>query len=187
MLRATFLLAALAAGPLGASAQADDCCCRCGNHCGVRKVCRLVCSTEEISTYCYGCKCEDICLPGKSCRGCLHSECVCGEDCPENCCEHRPSCHLEWFDWRPSCAKVRTVKKLVKYKLTREIPSWKWVVEEVCCDCCPAHCCEEGLSPGDPQIEVAPPEMHDEAPVPPAPVAPQARRQPNRATQAWEE
>jgi len=187
MFRATFLLAALAAGLLNATAQAGDCgCCNCGNHHGVRKVCRLVCDTKEISTYCYGCKCEDICLPGKSCRGCLHSDCVCGEDCPEDCCDHRPLCHLEWFDWKPSCAKVRTVKKLVKYELTREIPSWKWVVEEVCCDCCPQDCCEPGMYPGDPEIEVAPPAGPD-APFDEAPLPPQANRHPNRLTQAWEE
>ena len=41
--------------------------------------------------------------------------------------------------WQPGCyADIRTVNKLVKYEVTKKVPTYKWVVE-YCCDQC---CCE---------------------------------------------
>ncbi len=126
------------------AALAGDCCCECGHdNCGVRKVCRLVKETKKIEKICYGCECADICLPGKSCRGCLH----CEDNCAEGCCtagsskEQKPDCSFSWFDWSPTCAKVVTKKKLTKFIMVKEVPSWKWKVEEVCGNCCPDHSC----------------------------------------------
>ena len=145
---------------LSQSATAGDCCCECGNsNCGVRKVCRLVKETKKIEKICYGCECEDYCLPGKSCKGCLNSESTCDDECGDCCtkscdsCEckdHKPACCLCWFDWTPTCAKVKTRKKLVKYVVTKEIPSWKWKVEEVCAGCCPDNSCTGGADGGVP-------------------------------------
>ena len=145
-------------------ATAGDFCCLCGHDDGVRKVCRLVCDVDYVVTHCYGCKCEDRCLPGRICRGDRHAECVELDHSVAHCCNRSPMCRLTWFDWRPTCASVRTVNRLVKYELVREVPSWRWVVEDVCCDCCPAECCEEGLQPGDPPVEVIPPDSTTDRP-----------------------
>jgi hypothetical protein len=41
--------------------------------------------------------------------------------------------------WQPSCSgDIRTVNKLIKYEVTKKVPTYKWVVE-YCCDQC---CCE---------------------------------------------
>ena len=128
---------------------AGDCCCKCGHdNCGVRKVCRLVRETKKIEKICYGCECADICLPGKSCRGCLNCEDNCAEACgsTEPCGkEQKPDCSFSWWDWTPSCAKVVTKKKLTKYALVKEVPSWKWKIEEVCENCCPDQSCTAAI------------------------------------------
>jgi hypothetical protein len=185
---ATFAMAV--SGMLAQTAAAGDCCCSCGDNCGVRKVCRLKESTKKIEKVCYGCECEDYCLPGKSCRGCLNVENTCDDGCSDSCgCESgcatckvggkesKPWCCLEWFDWKPSCAEVRTRKKLVKYVLTKEVPSWKWEVEEVCSGCCPSGGCSVGAdgmeveTPTADQIESA---EEADAPIPAPPTAKQA-------------
>jgi len=146
------------------AAWACDGCCQCGNNCGVRKVCRLVCEKKKIETVCYGCECEDYCLPNKACRGCLNSEAVCTGDCDKDCCAQGPLCCLEWFDWSPTCAKMFHRKKLTKYIVVKEVPSYKWKVEEVCNNCCPDCGCDAGADgvqverPKDlPEGDVAPP------------------------------
>lgn len=88
----------------------SDCCCHCGCHSNLQKVCRLVCDTRKVTETHYGVKCEDICLPGTS---------------------HKCGC-----EWIPSCGKVKTVKKLTKYETTKEVPTYKCVVETVCRNCC---------------------------------------------------
>ncbi len=118
------------------AAWAGDRCCQCGNDCGVRKVCRLVCEEKKVEEICYTCECEDYCLPPPSHRGCLHEDHICVEtDCES--CERSPRCRIEWFDWTPKgCAKLRTRNKLVKYVVEKKVPSYKWVVEDLCDDCC---------------------------------------------------
>lgn len=90
-------------------AVAGDCC----NHCGCTqnfvKVCRVVCETRKVTEHCWRCVCEDYCMPGKS------EKCGCS--------------------WIPSCGKVRTRKKLIRYTITREVPVYKCVVEYRCCNC----------------------------------------------------
>ena len=171
-LKSAMLLGLLAA-LINQPALGGDCCCsECGCNDGVRKVCRLVCETKKIETVCYGCECEDFCLPGKSCRGCLNSEEVCAEGCSEDCCAHKPLCNLEWFNWTPGCAKVHNRKKLVKYIVVKEVPSYKWKVEEVCAGCCPDSACAMGAD-GVPVERAADASELENAPAPPGgPVAP---------------
>jgi hypothetical protein len=37
--------------------------------------------------------------------------------------------------YQPTCAQVRTKRVLVKKEIEKEVPAYKWVVEEVCCQC----------------------------------------------------
>ena len=162
-------LLAVASTALGsAAAWACDHCRECGGDCGVRKVCRLVCEEKEIEDVCYGCECEDYCLPGKSCRGCLHSEDVCvGDCCKKDCCTHRPWCCLEWFSWKPTCAEIATKKKLVKYVVVKKVPSYKWKVEEVCSQCCPQAACDIGADGLEVQRPTEVPGADEAPPAPP--------------------
>lgn len=94
-------------------------CARCGCTHGVHKYCRLVCEEKEVKHVCYSSVAEDFCVPGRSIP--------CGEACDG--CEH-------YTVWQPTCARVRTRHKLVKHEVVTRRPSWKWVVEELCGDCC---------------------------------------------------
>jgi hypothetical protein len=40
-----------------------------------------------------------------------------------------------WTEWVPGCATIRTRKKLMKQTITKTIPSYKWVVEDLCPHC----------------------------------------------------
>jgi len=97
----------------------------CGN-----KICRVICETKKVKEVKYKCECEDFCVPGPSEN--------LGKVCETDECgkvHHR-------IQWRPGCAEVYTKTKLIKYEETKEVPSWKWVVEEVpCCAPCQAGCC----------------------------------------------
>jgi hypothetical protein len=117
-----------------ATAFADDCCNRCGCESQCRRVCRLVCDTATVSKNCYGCKCEQFCVGEKQCRGDHHCEQVCmgGGQCGEQ----RPDCSLEWFEYEPLCATLHSRKQLIKYTVEKKVPSYKWVVETLCDDCC---------------------------------------------------
>jgi hypothetical protein len=113
-------------GGLVAQAQAGGNCC-CGE-CGcakVRKVCRLVPDVKMVTTFEYDMKCEDFCLPGKSCK--LGTKCV-----PD--CTSWHGCHKETI-WKPSCGCVKTRNVLVKVPVTKEVHGYKCVVECVCCGC----------------------------------------------------
>jgi hypothetical protein len=108
---------------LACPARAGHFCHRCGcqRHC--KKICRLVCEKKKETKIEYGCECEDFCIPGHSKKCGVKVEC--------DCHGHR---HRE-IVWQPVCAKVHTRKKLVKKEITKEVPSYKWVVEEYCCIC----------------------------------------------------
>lgn len=113
MFRALSLAAVVAAllpvAGLGA-AEATGVCEGCGNRCCLKPVCRLVCETKTVTETHYDCKREDFCLPGRSQR--------CGCECI------------------PTCGQPRTRKLLVKYETMKEVPSYKCVVDYVCCHCC---------------------------------------------------
>jgi hypothetical protein len=168
--------AAVLLGLAATSALAGHCCdCGCGD--GVRMVCRLKEDKRKIEKIVYACKCEDICIPGKSCRGCKNCEEVggdCGCDC-ECSCDHKPFARLKWFDWSPGCAHVKNVKKLEKFIVTKEVCGWKWVVEEACGNCCPDGDCVPAKD-GTPVQKAPAAAASDELPMPPVPVSAAAQR-----------
>lgn len=124
------------------------CCAHCGCENECRKICRLVCEEKKVSITCWGGKTEDFCLPGPSQRECKHCETVCDEET----CDPKAPCtaakKFVWFDWSPSCkTTIHTKNKLMKKTVTKMVPSYKWVVEEVCCDC-EQKCQVATVSPG---------------------------------------
>jgi hypothetical protein len=174
-LKVTLAIAAAALVSLfGQDALAD--CCRCGGDCGVRKVCRVVPDKRKIEKTVYGCECADMCLAGKSCRGCLNCEEKQGEGKDCDSCSHKPYALLRWWDWEPGCAQVKTVKKLTKYTVTKEVCGWKWQIEDVCSHCCPASNCVEGQD--GMQVERPPAAAADQVPAPPVPIVSAGYSQP---------
>ncbi len=93
-------------------------CQRCGCECDCCKTCRLVCETKKVPVITYECKCEDFCVPG-----------------PSDCCVTYDECGCKQKTYTPTCAKVRTRKVLVKKETPKEVPTYKWVVENVCAPC----------------------------------------------------
>ena len=113
-----------------AAGAGDFCCAVCGCHDRTNKVCHLVCETRKVQITCWGLQEEDFCVPGPSSRGDRHCETICESSLP--CTERQ----FVWFDWAPSCtATVFTRKKLQKRIVTREVPSYKWVTEDLCPRC----------------------------------------------------
>jgi hypothetical protein len=113
---------------LSASASSADCCCQdCGCSCQTGKICRLVREKKKVPKVTYTSECEDFCVPGPSKR-CGYT-CECEDDCTCGLHSHRKTI------WEPTCAKVRTRSKLVKKEETKEVDSWKWVVEDLCPKC----------------------------------------------------
>lgn len=133
------LLAALSAALAISSANLATAfgCDHCGQVCPCQKTCRLVCETKKVEITCWGCKCEDFCIPGPGKPGCKHCETVC-----EHCDEigdpkgvHSQPQKFVWTEWIPGCAKIHTKKKLMKKTVTKTISSYKWVVEDLCPHC----------------------------------------------------
>jgi hypothetical protein len=130
----SLLIAAFGAGCALADGRR---CARCGGSGPCRKVCRLVVEEKSISDTCWGCKCEDYCLPGPSSPGCKHCEMVCGtcDTCRDTNAVHAQSKPFVWTHWIPGTAKIYTKKKLMKKTVTMKVPSHKWVVEDLCAEC----------------------------------------------------
>ena len=127
LLTSTALLtvAFLSAGAFRLDAK-DHCCTQCGCSHGLRKVCRLVCETAEVTETKFDCECEDFCVPCPSEKCGTHCEC----DCKSH---HSVSCKTIW---KPSShAQVRTRKLLVKKEVKKVVPKYRWVVEYVCDGC----------------------------------------------------
>lgn len=118
------------------------CCCLCGRDKECCKRCKLVCEDKKVEVVCWGCKCEDFCAPGCGRPGCEHCEEVCkgcnGGDNPDKvCCE--PKTFL-WRDWTPwGKPRMYTKTKLMKKVEVKKVPSYKWVVEDVCAQCEPQY------------------------------------------------
>jgi hypothetical protein len=97
----------------------------------------LVCEEEKVEIVCWGCKCEDFCLPGPSKPSCKHCKCVCAE-CDENgdktaiCTKPK---RFIWVNWLPSYAKIYSRTKLMRKTVTVTVPSYRWVTEELCSRC----------------------------------------------------
>lgn len=166
--------AAVLAALVSCGAAQADCCHRCGCEAHLKKVCRPVCEIKEVKETEYDCECEDFCIPGRS-QVCTEH----GVDC--NGC---PTCEKVTI---PACGKVRTRKKLIKKEVVKKVPSYKWVVEYVCDECCHGDCadgCDAGQADGQqepaeampvpPQPAVAP--EAEPPPPPPAPMDPETAR-----------
>jgi hypothetical protein len=104
------------------------CCANCGCHSSCNKVCRLVCEEKKVEVVCWNTECEDFCVPGPSKPGCKHCEPACDE-----CALHGKK--FVWTEWIPGCAEIHTKKKLMKKTIVKKVPSYKWVVEDLCKDC----------------------------------------------------
>ena len=113
--------------------------CQCCDHCGCShdccKVCRCVPDVKKVTKTEYSCECEDFCVPGKS------DHCVVCDDCGKRQ-------HI----YTPTCATVRTRKKLVKHETTSEVMKYKWVVENLC-----PHCAAREEAQGNPSALAAAP------------------------------
>ena len=97
------------------------------NSCGCqqgRKVCKLVPTVTKTTKFEYSCKCEDICLNGRS--KCIGTEKVCDP------CTGCVKCEKVM---QPTCCKVKTITKLVKTPVVTEKHGWKCVVVRVCGGC----------------------------------------------------
>src|SRR5690349_14158950 len=114
---------------LAGAALAGDQCAHCGCQ-GCEQVCRLVREEKKVNITCWGCKCEDFCVPGKSCRDGRNCDEVCDECDGEVCSAPKK---FVWYNWIPGCAEnIYTKKKLMKKTITKTVPSYKWVVEDLC-------------------------------------------------------
>lgn len=115
--------------PMATDSRAEDegappCCAHCGCRCCLRPCCKIVCEMKEVKEWCYDCKCEDFCVPGRSeCVGCHPEQDCCG------CCKMKPT-------YKPCWCDMFCRKKLVKREIVKKVPKYKCVVEYVCADCC---------------------------------------------------
>ena len=140
------LIAGLIATCLFGAASPQTKCARCGAVAPCKKVCRLVCEDKKVEVVCWGCKCEDFCVPGPGCPGCEHHKCVC-ESCDEgkasNVCSEPKT--FVWRNWCPSFAQMYTKTKLMRRTEVVKVPTYKWVTEDVCCNCAcggDRECCD---------------------------------------------
>src|SRR5579859_1082585 len=132
-----YMVLASATLAIAAPLRAGDCCgercdiCGCQSQC--QKICKIVKETKKVPVVKYDVECEDFCIPGPSSRCGKKCECEC-DPCTGHC-KH----HHNWIYEPSDCAQIRTKKKLVKIETTKEVPSYKWVVQKVC-----GHCCQCG-------------------------------------------
>ncbi len=111
-------------------------CSHCGCNRACEKICRLVCEDKKVEVICWGYQCEDFCVPGPSCRGCKHCEMVCEECSPNADGVHSKPKPFVWFDWIPKRGPtIYTRTKLMKKITSKKVPSYKWVVEDLCENC----------------------------------------------------
>lgn len=128
----TLAVAVLIVAPCEAG---DRCCAHCGCENGCQKVCRLVCEDKKVDVVCWGCKSEDFCIGGPSKLDCRHFEWVC-DSCEDSKAPQGEPKNFVWSEWLPACsAKIYTKKKLMKKVVTKKVPSFKWVVEDLCEKC----------------------------------------------------
>ena len=139
-----FLLAMLLVSCMIGAASPTTKCARCGAACPCKKVCRLVCDDKKVDVVCWGCKCEPFCVPGPGCVACEHCQCVCtgcnSSEKPSGVCSEPK--RFIWREWLPSFAQMYTKTKLMKRVEQVKVPTYKWVVEDVCCNCLCAGDCE---------------------------------------------
>jgi hypothetical protein len=113
-------------GTVAAAAWGDPWrCCHCGGCQTPRQVCRLVPDVERVVEYQYFERCEQFCVPGKSCCvGCVPKQCI------------DPRLPMQYDKiWQPTCGPTFTRGKLCKRPVVCERPVMRCVVEQVCCGC----------------------------------------------------
>jgi len=121
------------------------CCPQCGS-CDFKTVCRVVPQVTKTPKVEYSCKCEEICVPGRS--QCVGTENV--ADC--NGCSHEEKVY------QPTCGKVYTKKTLVKNTVTVDKCTYKCIAETVCCKC---GCnCGNGSGYSSQSYTPSPPAVH---------------------------
>lgn len=129
------VLTSLAISSLAAHDGAKNCL-HCQRHSACTKVCRLVCEEKKVEVTLWGCETEEFCVPGPSSPGGEHCESVDSKSekgLNQKVCSQPKK--FVWTAWTAGCAKVFTKKKLMKRTTTKTIPSYKWVVEDVCEKC----------------------------------------------------
>lgn len=152
-IRATWLASWLTVAGLvsitAAAVEAGQHFCRqCGCAAECRKVCRLKCEDKKVEVICWGSKEEDFCVGLPSRPGCEHCESVCQDDkdAEEGVCACAKP--FVWTEWIPGCgAKMFTRQKLMKKTITKKVPTYKWVVEDLCADCETAAAKESAAKP----------------------------------------
>jgi hypothetical protein len=131
-------------------ANANGPCTHCGYRGSCNKVCRLKCEEKKVEVICWGLKCEDFCVNGCSKQCAKHCEILCEECDGVDPCE-APSTgpkKFVWSEWAPKrCAKIYTKSKLMKKTVTKKIPTYKWVVVDLCAQC-EAKTKEAEVAPG---------------------------------------
>ena len=141
-----FALLALVLLPAAPAAAKGELIFGCWTRPACGKVCKLVCETTTLTSTCYGVKCEQTCIPGRSYPGCKHCAACCGKCEPGLIC--LPKCLFCWRDWCPTtCGVPISVKKLTKYQAEREVRSYHWEVVDACRCGCGCECGDE-CSPG---------------------------------------
>lgn len=127
--------------------------CSCSNNC--EKVCRLICEEKKVQVVVWGAKCEEFCAPDPSCPDHDHCEEIHASTKPTDPCSVPKV--FRWTHWTPApCGTVYTKKKLMKKTVTKIVPGFKWVVEDLC-PACQAQCAQlavptGALVPATPQL-----------------------------------
>ena len=146
------LFAATVVGPISRAFAGEGLrrCSLCSQCDGCEKVCRLVYEEKKITTTCWGTQCEDFCVPGPSCPDHEHCEQVGGSSNPCS-----PPKRLTWTHWLPGeGGTIYSKKKLMKKTVTKTVPSFKWVVEDLCPQCQTA--CAQVRVPKGTELPLAP-------------------------------
>jgi hypothetical protein len=125
-----------------------------------RKSAGLSARTRRSTLHTGGILDEDFCLPKHNKPNCEHCKMVC-TDCDAPCDPKAPYVgpkRFVWTDWIPGCATMHCRRKLYKKVETQKVPSFKWVVEDLCPHC-ESNCDVAEVSPED--KVPAPPQMAD--------------------------
>lgn len=118
----------------------------CSCSCSCQKVCRLVCEEKKITTTVWGVKCEEFCAPGPSDPGQEQCETIRASQKPGDPCS-LPKV-LRWTHWTPGhCGSVYTKQKLMKKTVTKMVPSYQWVVDDLC-PACQTRCVQQMIPAG---------------------------------------
>jgi len=124
----------LAAAVINCRLSAADRCCRQCGAAPVSRTCRLECKDKTVTITRWGCQRDEFCIPGPSRPGCQHEEFVGTQSSASDpvCSAPKRFC---WTEWIPGHARIHTRSRLMRQTVTRKIPSYQWVVEDLCAAC----------------------------------------------------